>query len=568
MPPKVMTRLARPARHRAGKPIGAESDSSSEEESGDEQATVPITRAKQNATATASTTKSKATSAGRVVTHGTLARAMTQDDEQHKARAALERKAAEEGFVTESEDDEEDQQRASTSKAGQESSGASEEESGEDSDDDEDESDSSEDGLQPRKFVLPKFMTKAQREKAATVPGAPAIKTSTTMEDDYDEERAERERLAAADALVEEQLRKRAEARLASKSRKMWEDSNEGAAAAASAAAQAALAAQAAAKAGSHSDSDADLDSDDDENGAAKAAAAAAIAAAALEDVDTEDDVDPEAEYAAWKLRELKRIKRQRERIEEKEKEREELERRRNLTEEERNAEDAGLLAKQREDKESRGKVAYMQKYFHHGAFYQDASAAEGLDKRDLMGARYQDAIRNPDLLPKALQIRDVTKLGKKGASKYRDMKSEDTGRWGAGLVDDYRPNHNNRYDSWGRERPGWVDRDAGGGGYHNREDNEIRGANAIPLGERKSHADRGGHRDQDGSDRDRSDRRARDDRDRRWSRSRSRSPRKSRDRHDRDRLKQSPPSRDDRDSRDRDYDRDRHSDKRRRVET
>lgn len=561
-----MTRPARPVRHRAGKPIGAESDSSSEEESGDE--TVPISKAKQNAKATAST-QPKATSAGRVVKHGTLARVLTQGDEHDKARAALERKAAEEGFVTESEDDEKDQEKTGTSKAGHESSSASEEESEEDSDDDEDESDSSEDDLQPRKFVLPKFMTKAKREQAATVSGAPAIKTITRIDDDQDEERAERERLAAADALVEEQLRKRAEARLASKSRKMWEDSNEGAAAAASAAAAAALAAQAAAKAGSSSNSDTDSDSDDDENGATTATAAAAIAAAALEDVDTEDDVDPEAEYAAWKLRELKRIKRQRERIEEKEKEREELERRRNLTEEERNAEDAGLLAKQREDKESRGKVAYMQKYFHHGAFYQDVSAAEGLDKRDLMGARYQDAIRNPDLLPKALQIRDVTKLGKKGASKYRDMKSEDTGRWGAGLVDDYRPNqNNNRYDSWGRERPGWVDRDAGVGGYHNREDNEIRGANAIPLGERKSRAGRGGHHEQDGIDRDRSDRRVREDHDRHWSRSRSKSPRKSRDRHDRDRHKQSPPSRDDRDSRDRDYDRDRHSDKRRRVET
>lgn len=154
--------------------------------------------------------------------------------------------------------------------------------------------------------------------------------------------------------------------------------------------------------------------------------------------VDDTDDLDPEAELAAWKLRELKRIKRDREAIEEREREREELERRKNLTEEERKAEDQTFIAKQREEKEGKGKMSYMQKYYHKGAFFQNELVAEGLDRRDIMGSRYVDDVQNRELLPQALQIRDMTKLGKKGATKYKDLKSEDTGRWGQ--IDDRRP--------------------------------------------------------------------------------------------------------------------------------
>ena len=41
------------------------------------------------------------------------------------------------------------------------------------------------------------------------------------------------------------------------------------------------------------------------------------------DEVDDRDDLDPEAEHAAWKLRELKRVRRERVAIEEKEAERE-----------------------------------------------------------------------------------------------------------------------------------------------------------------------------------------------------------------------------------------------------
>ena len=258
---------------------------------------------------------------------------------------------------------------------------------------------------------------------------------------------------------------------------------------------------------------------------------------------------DPEAEYAAWKLRELKRIKREREAIEAREAERAEVERRRNLTEEERRAEDAAFLARQRAEREGRGPMAYLQKYHHRGAFYRGDAEAEALAARDIMGARFADDVRNRELLPKALQLRDMTRLGRKGASKYRDLRSEDTGRWGDHLRRDDRPGRgaasssdfnsrrvDDRFRS-DRER----DRDADGPG----------GANAIPLGERKAGADRGGDRYRD-RDRDRDyhgernsyrprgdgDRDRRDDGDddrrrgRDRSRSRSRSPRRRHDDH------------------------------------
>ncbi|PCD37747.1 hypothetical protein AU210_006243 [Fusarium oxysporum f. sp. radicis-cucumerinum] len=266
-------------------------------------------------------------------------------------------------------------------------------------------------------------------------------------------------------------------------------------------------------------------------------------------DVDTTDGLDPEAEEAAWRVRELKRLKRARAIIEEREKELAEVERRRNLTEEERQAEDEAFLAQQKEEKEGKGKMSFMQRYLHKGAFYQDEMKAAGLDKRDIMGSRIQDDVRNREALPEYLQRRDMAKLGRKGATKYRDMRTEDTGRWGD--IGDGRKRDGGRFEEDERFRP---DDDR-----FRRDERSAGGANAIPLGDRKRD-DRNerdnGHRDR--RDRDRDSYRSRDDgQSRRRSRSRSRSPRRDNDRDDYRRRKRSTSRDDER------YE----SDKRRRVD-
>lgn len=285
------------------------------------------------------------------------------------------------------------------------------EESGSGSEEEEEESSSEEET--PKVLLRPTFIKKDKRKDAV------AIVETTTEDDKWAEEEARRK--VKANELVQEQLEKNAAARAAGK--KNW---------------------------------------DDDEDGE-------------VEQVDDTDDVDPEAERAAWKLRELKRVKRERETIEEAEKEREEIERRRNLSKEDRDAEDKEFLDQQKEEREGKGKMGYMQKYFHKGAFFQDDAKAEGLDRRDIMGSRYQDDVTNRELLPQYMQIRDMTRLGRKGRTKYKDLKSEDTGRWGAD------GNGPRRGDGTMDERF-MPDRDGGRGGAS--------GANATAVQERKKAAE------------------------------------------------------------------------------
>ncbi|PSR76404.1 splicing factor, Prp19-binding domain-domain-containing protein [Coniella lustricola] len=346
-------------------------------------------------------------------------------------------------------------------------------------------------------MVRPKFISKAKREQqqqqgdktTTTTTTTPSSAAATKTQDQQDVDLAAQRR-AEADALVEEQIQKDLAARAAGKAH--WDDS----------------------------------------------------ASEGSDAVDDTDDLDPAAEYAAWRLREIKRIVRAREAIEAKEREIAEKERRQNLTEQERAREDEALIAQQQQAKDARGKMGFMQKYYHKGAFYQDESEKRGLDKRDLMGARFADEIKNRELLPQALQMRDMTKLGKKGASKYRDLKSEDTGQWG-------------RFEDPRRQRSEWDRYGDGDGGDERRRgpgagagDYGAKGANALPLGERKERKS-GGGREEDNNDggggRGDSWRRERP-----GSRSRSRSRSRSPKRRDRDR------DRHDHGHRDRDRDRDR----------
>lgn len=197
--------------------------------------------------------------------------------------------------------------------------------------------------------------------------------------------------------------------------------------------------------------------------------------------IDDTDGKDPDAEYLAWKLRELHRIKRERLAIEEAEAERAEIERRRNLSAAEREAEDRAHIDAQTEEREGRGKQEFMQKYYHKGAFYNDDLKELGLDKRNIMGARFEDQT-NREVLPEYMQIRDLTKLGKKGGTRYKDMRSEDTGRWGD--FGDDRPRRNK--DEFGLDERFRSD------GYRGRDHDQEgpSGANAKPLGDRKRFGD------------------------------------------------------------------------------
>lgn len=241
---------------------------------------------------------------------------------------------------------------------------------------------SSEDEAPRRVLIRPTFIKKDKRGAQPGKGTADQTQASGAIDPAADEEKRRAQRQEKADMLVRDQLEKEAIARSAGN--RAW---------------------------------------DDDELVEADEEAA----------IDDRDDLDPEAEHAAWKLRELKRVKRSREAIEEAEKEREEIERRRNLTAEERDREDREFLAKQKEERDAtRGQTGFMQRYFHKGAFFRDDLEREGLDQRNAMGHRFVDDVSR-ETLPQYMQVRDMTKLGKKGRTRYRDLKSEDTGRFGEG---------------------------------------------------------------------------------------------------------------------------------------
>lgn len=138
-----------------------------------------------------------------------------------------------------------------------------------------------------------------------------------------------------------------------------------------------------------------------------------------LNDVCTDDEND-EVEYEAWKLRELKRVKRDREEKEQIEKERIELDRVRNLTEEERRQE-LRLNPKLVTNKAAKGKYKFLQKYYHRGAFYLDEEAE--VFKRDFAQATLDDHF-DKTILPKVMQVKN---FGRCGRTKYTHLVDQDT---------------------------------------------------------------------------------------------------------------------------------------------
>ena len=128
--------------------------------------------------------------------------------------------------------------------------------------------------------------------------------------------------------------------------------------------------------------------------------------------------MDPEGEFEAWRLRELARIKRDKEEELRREMEREEVERRRALPEEQRMKEDLEHAQKLREEK-PKGQQKFLQKYWHKGAFHQDE---EILQKRDYTEAT--ESTMDVSLLPKVMQVKN---FGKRGRTKYTHLLDQDT---------------------------------------------------------------------------------------------------------------------------------------------
>ncbi|CAG8357485.1 unnamed protein product [Penicillium salamii] len=420
----------KPSRHRPGKAV-PEEESSEEEEEDNEEAQREEERRKRIEAQRRRQQAPKASS----FPAAAVAQATEEDDE--------------EGFVT---DEEEDAPApAPTPKATQPTDAieptpksthtpataeSAEEEEEEEEEESSEEESSSEDEAPRRMLIRPTFIKKDKRN--STPESAGQTQAQINAEAEAEEAKRAAQRQEKADMLIRDQLEKEAIAR--STATRAWDD-------------------------------DELVEADDEEA------------------IDDTDGLDAEAELAAWKLRELKRVKREREAIEETEKEREEVERRRNLTAEEREREDSEFIAKQKEDRDAtRGQTGFMQRYFHKGAFFRGDLEAEGLDRRELMGARFEDDV-NRDTLPQYMQVRDMTKLGKKGRTRYRDLKTEDTGRFGDGLENRRRrdgPPQGVTDERFMPDRPG-DDRDRG-----------PTGANASAVRSKRRSRSRSPRRDRD----------------------------------------------------------------------
>ena len=143
---------------------------------------------------------------------------------------------------------------------------------------------------------------------------------------------------------------------------------------------------------------------------------------------DADDPNNFEEEYLAWRLRELLRIKEERDEREAYERQKEEIERVRNMTEEEKRKIDEEKMSEW--VSESKSQYKFLQKYYHKGAFFQEEH--KEILSRDYAQATGSDR-SDKDVLPQILQVKD---FGKKGKGKWKHLTAEDTTAfdygWGA----------------------------------------------------------------------------------------------------------------------------------------
>eukprot|EP01112_Ceratiomyxa_fruticulosa_P019161 TRINITY_DN6228_c0_g2_i1.p1 TRINITY_DN6228_c0_g2~~TRINITY_DN6228_c0_g2_i1.p1 ORF type:complete len:440 (-),score=134.89 TRINITY_DN6228_c0_g2_i1:62-1381(-) len=140
------------------------------------------------------------------------------------------------------------------------------------------------------------------------------------------------------------------------------------------------------------------------------------------DDSEPEEEVDEEAEFEAWKLREIDRIRKYREERDRLQKEKEEVSRRRNMTDQEIIEEDPDKFV-HRGQKDEGPKMRFMQRYYHKGAFFREYDGNDVQDK-DFSAPTGEDAEMDKALLPKVLQVK---KFGRIGRTKYTHLADQDT---------------------------------------------------------------------------------------------------------------------------------------------
>ncbi|KAK9845076.1 hypothetical protein WJX74_010315 [Apatococcus lobatus] len=147
-----------------------------------------------------------------------------------------------------------------------------------------------------------------------------------------------------------------------------------------------------------------------------------------LGDIHTDDEEDEEAEYELWRQRELRRIRRDREEKEREIREGEERDMLKNMSAEERAAWERDHP--KMDGEAPKKKWRFLQKYWHKGAFFQEASDnpytdehAENIFRRDYSNPTGEDKM-DKTVLPKIMQVKN---FGRRGRTKWTHLVNEDT---------------------------------------------------------------------------------------------------------------------------------------------